>query len=491
MDHTIIQAGVVRDSHGVECSIPVILTDQGPLLPLVDYMLWSINSKSHSWRGKLAQGVSLLIQYLAANKDLFSTPHEAFSGFVNRLANGTVGEDGLDPSGLYWGAKASHHANQIISYLNDFSDWVADNYGASNINPWRHATEFELMRAWSQWARRKDRSFLAHTMSRGKTAVAVKRARATGMLPTPVIDREPVKNFPEEKIRDLLWRGFIVPGKQKSPRPEDRLNIRDILMTLLMRYGGLRVSETLHLFVQDVVPDPFDPSKAHVRIFHPGQGKAPLDWMNEKGQPVHCNRRDYLRGKYALLPRNAKKGGAYYIGWKNPALDSEQKFIDVHWFPSDAGRVFQKLWLIYMMRRARLKCQHPFAFVTESGEPYGYDAFKAQFRSAVERIGLSHAKHLGTTPHGLRHAYGRALTNADVDPLVRKKALHHKSIASQVVYTEMDRQKIAQILSSVSNRPHAAEAASTPHPFDFGFEDVDPLGLFSGSHPRLKQGQPK
>ena len=46
MDHTIIQAGVVRDSHGVECSIPVILTDQGPLLPLVDYMLWSINSKS-------------------------------------------------------------------------------------------------------------------------------------------------------------------------------------------------------------------------------------------------------------------------------------------------------------------------------------------------------------------------------------------------------------------------------------------------------------
>ena len=213
MDHTIIQAGVVRDSHGVECSIPVILTDQGPLLPLVDYMLWSINSKSHSWRGKLAQGVSLLIQYLAANKDLFFTPHEAFSGFVNRLANGTVGEDGLDPSGLYWGAKASHHANQIISYLNDFSDWVADNYGASNINPWRHATEFEQMRAWSQWARRKDRSFLAHTMSRGKTAVAVKRARATGMLPTPVIDREPVKNFPEEKIRDLLWRGFIVPGK--------------------------------------------------------------------------------------------------------------------------------------------------------------------------------------------------------------------------------------------------------------------------------------
>ena len=96
------------------------------------------------------------------------------------------------------------------------------------------------------------------------------------MLPTPVIDREPVKHFPEEKIRDLLWRGFIVPGKQKSPRPEDRLNIRDILMTLLMRYGGLRVSETLHLFVQDVVPDPFDPSKAHVRIFHPGQGKAPL-----------------------------------------------------------------------------------------------------------------------------------------------------------------------------------------------------------------------
>jgi hypothetical protein len=38
---------------------------------------------------------------------------------------------------------------------------------------------------------------------------------------------------------DLLFKGFIVPGKQKSPRIEERLNLRDILITMLLHYGGL------------------------------------------------------------------------------------------------------------------------------------------------------------------------------------------------------------------------------------------------------------
>ncbi|MBP7523682.1 MAG: site-specific integrase [Propionivibrio sp.] len=488
MDHTVVQAGVVRDEHGVECSIPVILTDQGPLIPLVDYMLISLHSRSHAWRSKLAQAVSLLIQYLSANEECFATPHEAFSAFVGRLVNGTVDEDGYDRSGLYWDTKNPRLANQLVQYLNDFTDWMAGRYGAVQINAWRQATEVEQIRAWAKWSRKKDRAFLAHAMSRKKAATTIKMARAVSMAVTPVFDREPVKNFPEDRIGDLLWKGFIVPGKQNSPRPEERINLRDILIVLLMRYGGLRISETLHLYVQDVVPDPFQPQKAYVRLYHPSLGKAPADWLDSKGRPMECNRSAYLRGKYGLLPRNAKKGGAYYIGWKNLALDSQRMFADVHWFPSVAGEVFQKLWIFYMMQRSRLACGHPFAFVTETGTPYGYDAFKAQFKTAVERIGLDHAKHFGTTPHGLRHAYGRDLTNAGVDPLIRKKALHHKSITSQLVYTELDRQKISQLLASASVEMSEGASIRAVGVFDMGFEDVDPLGLLSGPNPRLRRG---
>lgn len=488
MEHTIVQAGVVRDEHGVECSIPVLLTDQGPLIPLVDYMLTSLHSRSHAWRSKLAQAVSLLIQYLSANEGCFATPHDAFEAFVGRLVNGTVDEDGYDRSGLYWDTKDPGLANQLIQYLNDFSDWMGVKYGTVQINAWRQATELEQLRAWGRWSRKKDRAFLAHAMSRNKASASIKLARSVNMAITPVFDREPVKNFPENRIGDLLWKGFIVPGKQHSPRPEERLNLRDILIVLLMRYGGLRVSETLHLYVQDVVPDPFQPQRAYVRVYHPSLGKAPVDWLDSKRRPIDCNRGTYLRGKYGLLPRNARKGGAYYIGWKNLALDSERMFADVHWFPSAAGEVFQKLWVFYMMQRSRLDCDHPFAFVTEAGTPYGYDAFKTQFKAAVERIGLNHAKHLGTSPHGLRHAYGRDLANARVDPLIRKKALHHKSIASQIVYTELDRQKISQLLTEASTLMSAGACANPFRGFDVGFEDVDPLGLLSGPNPRLRRG---
>lgn len=488
MDHTVIQAGVVRDEHGIDCSIPVILTDQGPLIPLIDYMLTTLNSRSHAWRSKLAQAVSLFIQYISANEECFATPHDAFATFVSRLANGTIDENGHDQSGLYWGTKDPAQANQLVQYLNDFSDWMARTYGTVQINSWRQATALEQLRAWARWSRKKDRAFLAHAMSRKKSAANVSLARSVGMANTPVFDREPVKHFPQDRMRDLLWSGFIVPGKQNRPRPEERLNIRDILIALLMRYGGLRISETLHLYVQDVVPDPFNSQKAYVRIFHPSLGKAPADWLDDKGRPIDCNRGAYLRGKYGILPRNAKKGGAYYIGWKNLALDSERMFADVHWFPSMAGEVFQKLWVFYMMHRARLRCDHPFAFVTETGTPYGYDAFKVQFKTAVERIGLDHAKHLGTTPHGLRHAYGRDLANSGVDPLIRKKALHHKAISSQLVYTELDRQKISQLLADASAQMSEGTSKRTVGAFDMGFEDVDPMGLLSGPNPRLRRG---
>jgi predicted membrane GTPase involved in stress response len=53
-------------------------------------------------------------------------------------------------------------------------------------------------------------------MSTDVAMLKVSQARTTLLKKTPVIDHEPVKFFPAERMQDLLFRGFIVPGKQKE-----------------------------------------------------------------------------------------------------------------------------------------------------------------------------------------------------------------------------------------------------------------------------------
>lgn len=52
---------------------------------------------------------------------------------------------------------------------------------------------------------------------------------------------------------------------------------------------------------------------------------------------------------------------------------------------------------------------HPFAFITLSGEtiglPLSISAYYQNHANAVKKIGLTSAKNNGTSPHGHRHAY--------------------------------------------------------------------------------------
>jgi hypothetical protein len=117
------------------------------------------------------------------------------------------------------------------------------------------------------------RAFLGHTLSVDVAKLKVSQARTTLLKKNPVIDHEPVKFFPADRMVDLLFKGFIVPGKQKSPRIEERLNLRDILITMLMHYGGLRMSEPFHLYMHDVTHDDTDPGNAWSRCITPVSGK--------------------------------------------------------------------------------------------------------------------------------------------------------------------------------------------------------------------------
>jgi hypothetical protein len=97
---------------------------------------------------------------------------------------------------------------------------------------------------------------------------------------------------------------------------------------------------------------------------------------------------------------------------------------------------------------------------------------------------------MGTTPHGHRHAYGRRLWAAKIDPLVRMRAMHHRSLESQQVYTEPPLGEIVRAFREAEAQIATGEKSSpVPAPLlAEGFENVYPDGLLSGPQkllPRL------
>ena len=156
-----------------------------------------------------------------------------------------------------------------------------------------------------------------------------------------------------------------------------------------------------------------------------------------------------------------------------------------------------------MLFRSQVERHHPYAFVvlngTTIGEPLSVDCFKQSHARAIERIGLPLGKLHGTTPHAHRHAYGRRLMRAGVEPIFRKKALHHKSLVSQAVYTAPAISDMTQMLdAAVARLDELRDQGRAVKPaldlaqlLQFGFEDVDPDGLLSGIDPKLLRSLPR
>jgi len=113
MNHVRINAKVVTDDTGIQTEIPVILIEHDgrifELEPLVDYFLANIQAKSLSWAQKLCQG-SRCCSTTCRKLCYFSNQPDLFATFARRVSTGTIGEDGRDPSGLYWLPKRTKNA---------------------------------------------------------------------------------------------------------------------------------------------------------------------------------------------------------------------------------------------------------------------------------------------------------------------------------------------------------------------------------------------
>ncbi len=429
----------VADSTGIQITLPVIVTEHGVLDQFARYMYLN-RIKSRSWQESATFALQLLLEYMEANQGFYDTPRALFTAFSGALYAGTV-SNGCDPSGLWWLPRQSDDASKLIGHVTRFSDWLAvvNEDAKQQLNPWQQATRHEERLNWAAYSHRRDNAFLSHLW---RSTSLTKQSRAVRSRMMPVERQAPTKAFSEEHFELLVCEGF----RRRSRDSRGSTDLRNVLITYLMHYGGLRLSEALSLWSDDVS---LEAGEVIVRIYHPEYGLAP---------DGKANRAAYLQSQYGLQPRNrlVKATDPLFLGWKNGLItDPHRRCFEVFFYPNEAGQIFAELWRDYHLEQ-RLKPKasegHPYAFTNRDGKPYSHRMFRKAHKLGIERIGLVYEKIEGTTPHGHRHAYGQRLARDGADPLLIKNAMHHASITSSQTYTQPTTMQMRQSLRDLEER---------------------------------------
>ena len=481
-----VNAKVKIDNSSQFLSTPVLLTEQGIIEPLLDYLISHDTDRSLSWKNRVVFACQLLLEYMSANQNLFQAPDLLFSHFVHRLQAGTINETGEDESELYWLPRRISNVNQLLSALNQFTDWLSIHRGSEPLNPLIEATNYQQQLNYAAWHKRNQHQFLGHLKSNKQSYLMKQTRKIRGKRDVIQIDSDAI-SFSENLFPKFLLCGL---GNAK----DSRVALRDQLILLLMHGAGVRESDALHLWVHDVLIDNMDENNALVRLYHPEDGRAPDNW---KGRNKQHTRSAYLQELYGLKPRN-RLVGTKRVGWKTKIVDHQDNYIHLHWFPAFYGVLFKKLWLRYLNCLLPIERNHPYAFISfsrnEMGQPLTLNAFNQGYKAGLVRIGLVSSKSQGRSPHAHRHAYGRRLTKAKLDPILIKKALHHSSLNSQLVYTTPGIQDVTDALNAIESinstgEKTNAESENWSELLKEAFEDIDPEGLFSGKFPRFRVSQ--
>lgn len=430
---TTINARIITDNTGMYQELPVIISMSGMLTQHLRFLLRN-RYKSPSWKNRAVFSVRLFIDYTIANKSAFKSNLELFDSFASSLIEGTVDQYGNDPSLLRWKSRSIADARFILNLINQFTDYLADNdeTNSSFSNRFTDTKIYESKLKWAADKQRKKRSFLSHLWGLQKSNSSLHKVRNIDIfkrvVAVPIHDS--VKAFPEKHIHRLLFEGFVNCTNLSKTTSFRDLKLREVLITMLMHFGGLRISEAFHIYVDDIT---IQDSALVVKVYHPVFGKAP--------SKIHKTRKEFLLHRYGLVPRNElPTSKRQHAGWKDPLLtNSRDKYFIVHWFPEAESVTFFKLWQAYL-KYQRKACQthseHPYAFTSRDGAPYSIKSYCKALKIATERIGLNYGYEHSTTPHSHRHSYGLRLAQSKVSNMVIKTALHHKSIESQEVYTQ-------------------------------------------------------
>tara|TARA_R110001583_G_scaffold26533_16_gene95564 strand:+ start:178 stop:1512 length:1335 start_codon:yes stop_codon:yes gene_type:complete len=430
------------DRTGSSFEFPCIITESGVLTSHVQY-LYRNRVKSQSWIEKSISSVILLITYInAQNSSLLEQQKlqgiELLRNFTAALNLGTIDLNGNDPSGLFWKARDPRDAQVILYHITKYTDDFGENNGTKPpINLFRKASHTEEKINWCAYYHRNEGVFLNHLENKKTVAEKMRLVRTIQSTPSDVVITEKVTRFPEDKFEALLRHGFL---KQGSKYPD----YKNQLITMLMHYGGLRLSETFHIYVNDIIPD-YKRNEAIVRVYHPSYGPSP--------ESTKCLRKTLLQEKYGLKPRNEySKSLRLHAGWKAPLINNK-KYFEVIFAPASSAELFLQTWINYLRYQRvdpPINYQHPFAFTNSKGHPETIKNFRRMHDNAVQKIGLNTGKDEGGICHAHRHSYGFRLNYLGFSQVEIQKAMHHKSPNSCLVYIQPTSDDIRQKMRAIS-----------------------------------------
>jgi len=445
------QTVLVQDK--IRACMPTVLLIVGvtPFQPLLEF--FREKCLSISAERTYAQAIGRFVEWLSVRTDEFKETSKRsllYTAFVHDLRFGTY-QNGQDALGLYWSPTSHKNLKRLTQALLAFSDWLNERYGATMLNPiHHHASARDQLIFWRKWNKMKAGSLLASIKGRSRSAFESTVARKIGLPRNPNGVLPEAKAFPGERLDDLLWRGFINPGKEHDPHPWVKYNLRDMLITLLCAYGGCRVSEPLHLWVDDVFVDPEASDTALVLIHEPSDGK--VNYIDSiSGNRRKTSRSDFLQNFCSGKKPLTLETGRRHAGWKGSLLTHQKlKAFRVFWIDKNAGRLFLTLWRLYIQHVRPVTPQLPWAFLTKDHQPLGVRGFDDSFRAAVRRIGLRPTKWAGTSSHGLRHRYGQWLNDLGLGDKEGQVAMHHLNATSQEIYRQMSLAQIANAIDLLS-----------------------------------------
>lgn len=367
--------------------------------------------------------------------------HEILGGYAEIRFRGSITPDGHDPSELFWSRINFSSISREIHYLNLFSDFCHRYFNSSNLNP----AEGQFVKAFKSYKDLRNQGLSdalvhLHGVRKGR------KQRHFELNKKSVNNKITIPKYLSTNILiDLIENGC------KNPR--------DKMLLLLMGFGGLRISETLHIYTHDVLDNFSSTNASKVILAHPSSG---LIQIAKDDQLVWVRRSHYLEEVYKRLPRNeVGKGHLEYTGWKGMLIDNQEPEKNyVFWLEEHiAGTYFRKLLEQYISENSSLyiknRLTHPYLFFNIQknrknniyGNPLTYINAQEVFYAACKRINLN-----GYSPHSCRHHYGfYSATELKLPPESLQRQLRHRQITSTDVYYHISPEFIRNQIAEKNN----------------------------------------
>lgn len=345
--------------------------------------------------------------------------------FYDTLIRGTLG---IEDTELLWSARNVVDANKIIVYVKRYIEYSLRDLTVINI----YGSKQENDKVYGAVA---EYSMLSHLESQKKNMDALRKSVNYQGINLDFINKERAnysaainEGFPKEKAFELITKGCLI-SKNEKIKFKNRFNARNALLFCMYLFGGLRKSEPLHLFIDDLE---IGDDQLNVQLAHPV--RAPIIYNGDKK-----TREEYLWDCFKLKPRT-QLSKTEHAGWKNlEELDKHTMSTNVIWVaPNEIKLLIMQLHQLYIEKRyewiKKSDYKHPYYFVDENGGPLKVIAVDRAWRQACKRINLTGSRKDSENIHGARHMIGKMLKDLGFAPNVIKTVLHHKNIHSQIQY---------------------------------------------------------